>query len=184
MKASLFRQIHIQQGFPDSLLGKESACNARDSGHGGSIPGSGRSPGEVLGNPLQYSWAFPGGRVVKSLPSYRRYKRYKFDSWVVKIPWNRTWQPIPVLLPGKFHGQKSLAVHGVTKSQTQLSAHTHTPVFLPEKSYGQRWWAAVQRRDWTHRHTHSTGRMWAISETPRGVGVTSEGERGPDLRGG
>ena len=31
--------------------GKESACNARDLG---SIPGSGRSPGEMNGNPLQY----------------------------------------------------------------------------------------------------------------------------------
>ena len=44
--------------------------------------------------------------------------------------WRRKWQPTPVFLPGKFHGQRSLAgylVHGVTKSQTQLSDyHTHT----------------------------------------------------------
>ena len=44
--------------------------------------------------------------------------------------WRRKWQPIPVFLPGEFHGQRSLAgytVHGVTKSQTQLSDyHTHT----------------------------------------------------------
>ena len=39
-------------GFPDSLVGKESACNAGDLG---SIPGSGRSPGEGKGYPLQYS---------------------------------------------------------------------------------------------------------------------------------
>ena len=39
-------------GFPSSLVGKESACNARDPG---SIPGSGRSPGEGNGSPLQYS---------------------------------------------------------------------------------------------------------------------------------
>ena len=26
-----------------------------------------------------------------------------------KIPWRRTWQPIPVFLPGKSHGQRSLA---------------------------------------------------------------------------
>ena len=36
-----------EQGFPD-----ESACNAGDPGL---IPGSGRSPGEGIGNPLQYS---------------------------------------------------------------------------------------------------------------------------------
>ena len=38
--------------FPHSLVGKESACNAGDPG---SIPGSGRSPGEGNGTPLQYS---------------------------------------------------------------------------------------------------------------------------------
>ena len=39
-------------GFPGGSDGKESACNAGDPG---SIPGSGRSPGEVNGYPLQYS---------------------------------------------------------------------------------------------------------------------------------
>ena len=38
-------------GFPDSSVGKESACNAGDPGL---IPGSGRSPGEGKGYPLQY----------------------------------------------------------------------------------------------------------------------------------
>ena len=40
--------------FPDSSVGKESAYNAGDPGL---IPGSGRSPGEGIGYPLQYSWA-------------------------------------------------------------------------------------------------------------------------------
>ena len=39
------------KGFPGGSDGKESACNAADLG---SIPGSGRSPGEWNGNPLQY----------------------------------------------------------------------------------------------------------------------------------
>ena len=39
-------------GFPCGSAGKESACNAGDLG---SIPGSGRSPGEGNSNPLQYS---------------------------------------------------------------------------------------------------------------------------------
>ena len=43
---------HIESmGFPGGSNGKESACSAGDSG---SIPGSGRSPGEENGNPLQY----------------------------------------------------------------------------------------------------------------------------------
>ena len=40
-------------GFPGGSQVKVSACNAGDLG---SIPGSGRSPGEGNGNPLQYSW--------------------------------------------------------------------------------------------------------------------------------
>ena len=40
------------RGFPGSLDGRESACNAGDLA---SIPGLGRSPGEGIGNPLQYS---------------------------------------------------------------------------------------------------------------------------------
>ena len=43
--------------------GKESACNAGDPG---SIPGSGRSAGEGIGYPLQYSWAsLTGGSAGK-----------------------------------------------------------------------------------------------------------------------
>ena len=42
-------------GLPQGLSGKESACNAGDAGGVGLIPGSGGSPGEGNGNPLQYS---------------------------------------------------------------------------------------------------------------------------------
>ena len=41
----------LDKGFPDSSLGKESACHTGDPG---SIPGSGRSAGEEIGYPLQY----------------------------------------------------------------------------------------------------------------------------------
>ena len=46
------RVFSVYTGFPHSSVGKESACNAGDPG---SIPGSGRSPGEGIGYPLQYS---------------------------------------------------------------------------------------------------------------------------------
>ena len=36
-------------------------------------------------------------------------RRREFDPWVRKIPWRRKWQPTPVLLPGRSHGQRSLA---------------------------------------------------------------------------
>ena len=48
-----------------------------------------------------------------------------------KIPWSRKWQPTPVFLPGKFHGQRSLAGYspkGCTESDITewLNTHTHT----------------------------------------------------------
>ena len=151
------------------------------------IPGSGRSPGEGNGNPLQYSFlenpmdrgargyhlqgpkesdmtektynahvrsldvacgiqfldqesnlsplhwelqVLVPGPPGKSLPSFlnqpayyqlprwhsgkestcqcRRHRRCWFYCWIGRIPWSRKWQPIPVLLPGKFHGQRNL----------------------------------------------------------------------------
>ena len=36
-------------------------------------------------------------------------KRCRFDPWVGKIPWRRRWQPTPVSLPGKSHGQRNRA---------------------------------------------------------------------------
>ena len=53
-------------GFPGSSAGKEFACKAGDPG---SIPGSGRSSGEGIGYPLQYSWAFLVAQLVKNPPA-------------------------------------------------------------------------------------------------------------------
>ena len=44
--------LNMLLGFPHSSVGKEYACNAGDPG---SVPGSGRSPGEGNDYPLQYS---------------------------------------------------------------------------------------------------------------------------------
>ena len=53
-------------GFPDSSVGKDSACNAGDPG---SIPGSGRSTGEGIGYPLQCSWVSLVAQLVKNPPA-------------------------------------------------------------------------------------------------------------------
>ena len=65
------------QCFPHSSAGKESACSARDPG---SIPGSGRSPGEGIGYPLQYSWASLVAQLVKNPPAVR-------ETWVQSLGW-------------------------------------------------------------------------------------------------
>ena len=58
--------MRVFKGFPHSSVGKESTCNAGDPG---SIPGSGRSPGEGIGYPLQYSWASLVALLVTNLPA-------------------------------------------------------------------------------------------------------------------
>ena len=64
-------------GLPDSSVAKQSACNAGDSG---SIPGSGRSAGEGIGYPLQYSWASLVTQLVKNLPTMQ-------ETWVLSLGW-------------------------------------------------------------------------------------------------
>ena len=64
--------------------------------------------------------ASPGGSLVKNPPVNAG--RCGFDLWVRKIPWNRKWQPTPVFLPKKYHGQRNLAgytVQRVTKSHKE-----------------------------------------------------------------
>ena len=53
-------------GFPHSSVGKEFPCNAGDPGL---IPGLGRSPGEGIDYPLQYSWASLMAQLVKNPPA-------------------------------------------------------------------------------------------------------------------
>ena len=65
------------KGFPDSSVGKESACNAGDPG---SIPGSGRSPGEGIGYPLQYSWASLVAQLVQNEPAM-------WETWDRSLGW-------------------------------------------------------------------------------------------------
>ena len=50
------------------------------------------------------SQGFLSGSVEKNLPAKQRRLISGFDPWVRKIPW-RKWQPTPVFLPAKSHGQ-------------------------------------------------------------------------------
>ena len=55
---------NIIMSFLGSSAGKESACNSGDQS---SIPGSGRSPEEGMGYPLQYSWDSLVAQMVNNL---------------------------------------------------------------------------------------------------------------------
>ena len=55
-------------------------------------------------------------------------RRPRFNPWVGKILWRRKWQPTPVFLPGKSHGQRSLVGYspwGHKESDTTERLHFH-----------------------------------------------------------
>ena len=97
---------------------------------------------------------FPGDSVVK------RHRRFNPRSR--KYPWRRKWQPTPVLLPGKFHGRRSLVGYSPwdrkqlgTTEQLGLARRRkwqRTPVFLPGKSYGRRSLSGCSPQSWRVRH--------------------------------
>ena len=74
VKHCRIHRIFHSIGFPDSSVGKESAYNAEDPS---SNPGSGRSAGEGIGYPLQYSWASFVAQLVKNPP----------ETWVRSLDW-------------------------------------------------------------------------------------------------
>ena len=74
---SLLFNILSRLIFPHSSVGKESACNAGDPSL---IPGSGRCPGEGIGNPFQYSSASLVAQLVKNPPAM-------WQTWVKSLCW-------------------------------------------------------------------------------------------------
>ena len=78
-----------------------SACNAGDPSL---IPGLGRSAGEGIGYPLQYSWASLVAQLIKNLPTMQ-------ETWVRSLGWEdllrRERLPTSVFWPGEFQGQYS-----------------------------------------------------------------------------
>ena len=62
-----------------------------------------------------------------------------FDPWIGKNPWKRKWQPTPVFLPGKPHGQRSLVGYSPWSSRdsdtTEVTKQLEsTAAWLPPKA--------------------------------------------------
>ena len=90
----------------------------------------------------RYKKGFPSGAVVMNLPASAGDARDTVLVLGQEDPWRRKWQPTPVFLPGKSHGQRSLAgyspwarkdldttehTHTHTRTHTHTHTHTHTP---------------------------------------------------------
>ena len=70
----------------------------------------GMSPGrnQLETNCVPHATDLKASQGVSGKESACQCRRCRFDPWFRKIPWRRKWQPAPVFLPGKSHGQRSL----------------------------------------------------------------------------
>ena len=75
--STTWKTPYLLYTFTHSSVGKESTCNAGDPS---SIPGLGRSAGEGIGYPLQYSWASLVAQMAKNLPAM-------WETWVLSLRW-------------------------------------------------------------------------------------------------
>ena len=109
----------------------------------------------------------------------KRHKRCEFDPWVRKIPWGRKWQPTPVFLPGKFHGQgpgrlQSTGSQRVGHDRATKHTHTHTLVLsIWPEDWG--WWVQQKccRLDFT-------SNIWNLSSAM--VLLSCNSKRSPHVR--
>ena len=109
---------------------------------------------------------FPGGTVGKESASQcGRCKRHEFDPWVEKIPWRREWQPTPVFLPGRPHGQRSLvgsSPWGHKESDTTecvcVNEYIHTQLFRKVKDTASEQVSALGM-GWTEAVSHEAPRL-------------------------
>ena len=94
---------------------------SKDSGFGSGIPGSGRSAGEGIDRPLQYSCASLVAQLAKNPPAMQ-------ETWVRSLGWEdplekgkSTHSRVPA-----WRNSMDCIVHAITKSQTKLSDfHCH-----------------------------------------------------------
>ena len=125
------RPLDYTKGFPDSSADKESTSNA---GEPGLIPGMGGSPGEGIGYPLQYSWASLAAQWVRNPPAIQ-------ETWVRSLgqedPLEESMATHSSILAWRISMNREAwwaTIHGVTKSQTQLSNWTIMTKVIQTKS--------------------------------------------------
>ena len=112
-----------------SSAGKESAWNAGDPG---TIPGSGRSAGEGIGYPLQYSWASLVAQLVKNPPTM-------WETWVQSLGWEDPLEKGP---PGSQASSR-----GEAKDSALLSSRDAGLLEPPERPQGSPASSSVWRED-------------------------------------
>ena len=96
--------------------------------------------------------------MVSGKESACQCRRCGLDPWVWKIPWRREWQPTPVFLPGKSHGQEELGrllSTGLQESDTIEGQNKYAVLLLDKQKNYQYIW----QQDWS-----SETLLWSLEE--------------------
>ena len=127
-------------GFPDSSVGKESTCKSEDPS---SIPGSGRSIGEGIGYPLQYSRASLVAQLVKNPPAMQKI-------WVQSLGWED-----PLEKGKATHSSilawriQSMGSQRVRHNWATFTSHKHCVILGAQKCYLTTW-SSVKNKSLLH----------------------------------
>ena len=159
----IYTHMYVYIGFPGGSVVKNLLANA---GNEGSIPGSGRCPGRRNDNLVQYCccsvtqlcptlwppWT-TAHQASLSLPISRSLP--KFMSIALVMPSNHfiLWRPL-LLLPSIFPSIRDFTNESAVR--IRWPKYWYTPVFLPEKSHGQRSLAGYS--SWGHKESDTTKR--------------------------
>ena len=99
----------------------------------------------MLQGVVSSSRAFPGVSGKEPICQCRRCRGWSFYPWVRMIPWRRKWQPTPVFLLEKSHGQEGvgwLQTMGSQRVRHNWATHTHIHKHINTHTH-------------THKHTHT-----------------------------
>ena len=130
-------------GFPGSSVGKESACNAGDPS---SFPGLGRSAGEGIGYPLQYSLASLVAQLVKNPPAI-------WETWVQTLGWEDSLE-------------KGMATHSSGHLMRRADSFEKTLMLGKIKGRWRRGWQRMRRLDGISDSVDmSLSKLWGLSWT-------------------
>ena len=121
--------------FRGSSAGKESTCNAGDPS---SIPRSGRSPGEGLGYPLQYSWAFSGSSDSKE--SAGSVGNLSLIPGLGRSPEGGHGNPLQYFCLENPNGQRSLVGYSSCSRKESDTAKYSTVTYLLSSSFFLYWY--------------------------------------------
>ena len=94
--------------------------------------------------PLTYGikkYIYDTNELVYKIETDSQASKKKGYMHIPRLLWGRKWQPIPVFLPGEFHGQRSLAGYSpwsrkeqdMTERRNSLSSNDHDTLHFPEK---------------------------------------------------